>query len=96
MITGRTSYMLSAFGEHLTGELVETCVLAAAESDRRPGAASSPSAPSSPKAGGDLGHHAYVVEFDPQVADADRVTRFAAADRSRARPAATRTMRSGG
>lgn len=30
LIAGRTSYMLSAFGEHVTGELVETCVLAAA------------------------------------------------------------------
>jgi hypothetical protein len=30
LIVGRTSYMLSAFGEHVTGELVETCVLAAA------------------------------------------------------------------
>ncbi len=29
LITGRTSYMLSAFGEHLTGELIENCVLAA-------------------------------------------------------------------
>lgn len=30
LVTGRTSYMLSAFGEHVTGELVEACVLAAA------------------------------------------------------------------
>jgi hypothetical protein len=30
LITGRTSYMLSAFGEHVTGELVERCILAAA------------------------------------------------------------------
>ena len=31
LITGRTSYMLSSFGEHVTGELVETCVLEAAQ-----------------------------------------------------------------
>jgi hypothetical protein len=30
LITGRTSYMLSSFGEHVTGELIETCVLEAA------------------------------------------------------------------
>ncbi len=29
-VVGRTSYLLSAFGEHVTGELVETCALAAA------------------------------------------------------------------
>ena len=37
IITGRTSYMLSSFGEHLTGELIETCVLAAAEAIGAPG-----------------------------------------------------------
>ncbi|MFO1153805.1 MAG: GH3 auxin-responsive promoter family protein [Rhodospirillales bacterium] len=77
-ITGRTSYMLSAFGEHLTGELVETCVLAAAE---RIGAQVAEFAVGTEFAetGGALGRHAYVVEFDPGIADAERVTAFAQA-----------------
>ncbi len=77
-ITGRTSYMLSAFGEHLTGELVETCVLAAAESIGA-GVPEFAVGTEFAEAGGALGRHAYVVEFDPQVAEADRVTRFAEA-----------------
>ena len=62
LITGRTSYMLSSFGEHLTGELVEASVLAAAReigrevSEFTVGTAFSTSRDS-------LGHHAYVVEF---------------------------------
>ncbi len=77
-IVGRTSYMLSSFGEHLTGELIETCVLAAAESI---GAQVAEFAVGTEfvESGAALGRHAYVVEFDPGIADAERVASFARA-----------------
>lgn len=69
LVTGRISYMLSAFGEHVTGELVETAVLTAAGAigaeiaefsvGTRFGAGSGP-----------LGHHVYVVEFAGPPPDA--------------------------
>jgi hypothetical protein len=62
LIVGRTSYMLSSFGEHLTGELVETCVLAAA---RQQGLDVAEFAVGTQfgKGRGEWGRHAYVVEF---------------------------------
>lgn len=63
LITGRTSYSLSAFGEHLIGEEIEDAVAAAAAAgglmvtDFSVGAVY-------PKAAGELGGHLYVVEFD--------------------------------
>ncbi len=77
IITGRTSYMLSSFGEHLTGDLVETAVLAAAReagsevSEFAVGTAFSTDRDS-------LGHHVYVVEFieaDRQTECVDAFTR---------------------
>lgn len=62
LITGRTSYSMSAFGEHLIGEEVEDAVAAAAQSigqavtDFSMGALF-------PKRQGDLGGHLYIVEF---------------------------------
>jgi hypothetical protein len=62
LITGRTSYSMSAFGEHLIGEEVEDAVAAAAQSigqavtDFSMGALF-------PKQQGDLGGHLYIVEF---------------------------------
>jgi len=62
LITGRTSYSMSAFGEHLIGEEIEDAVAAAAQSigasvtDFSMGAVF-------PKDQGDLGGHVYVVEF---------------------------------
>ncbi len=73
LVTGRTSYMLSAFGEHVTGELVETAVLAAAAEI---GARLSEFAVGSrhtTERGGNLGHHTYVVEFtEPASGGVDR------------------------
>jgi hypothetical protein len=62
LITGRTSYSMSAFGEHLIGEEVEDAVAAAAQSI---GAAVTDFSMGAvfPKAPGDLGGHLYVVEF---------------------------------
>ena len=62
LITGRTSYSMSAFGEHLIGEEIEDAVAAAAQSigasvtDFSMGAVF-------PEDQGDLGGHIYVVEF---------------------------------
>ena len=61
-VTGRTSYGLSAFGEHLTGEQIDRAVGAAAETiaghvvDYTVG----------PVFEG-RGHHLYIVEFQPSV-----------------------------
>jgi len=62
VITGRTSYTLSAFGEHLIGEEIEDAVAKAAEAqgltvtDFSVGAIY-------PTRAGDLGGHLYIVEF---------------------------------
>ncbi len=62
LITGRTAYSLSAFGEHLIGEEIEEAVTGAAAAigaevaDYAVGAVF-------PAGGGDLGGHLYVVEF---------------------------------
>lgn len=62
VVTGRTSYMLSAFGEHLIGEEIESAVTEAAHvqgvtvTDFTVGALF-------PKRTGELGGHLYVVEL---------------------------------
>ena len=62
LITGRTSYMLSAFGEHLIGEEIETAVAESAEllgvevNEYSVG-------PVYPQAARELGHHLFIVEF---------------------------------
>jgi hypothetical protein len=78
LITGRTSYMLSSFGEHLTGELVEKCVLAAAGEIGVEVAEFSVGTRFSPVKG-ELGHHVYVVEFVSGVPEPPRVDAFAEA-----------------
>ncbi|HKS88167.1 MAG TPA: GH3 auxin-responsive promoter family protein [Stellaceae bacterium] len=76
VVTGRLSYTLSAFGEHLTGEEVEAAVAAAAAAigagirDFAVGALY-------PERSGELGRHLYVVEFERQVAASERA-RFVA------------------
>jgi hypothetical protein len=77
LITGRTSYMLSSFGEHLTGELVETAVLAAAD---RIGAQVSEFSVGTRFAEDRtaLGHHVYVVEFVDSINDPARIEAFTA------------------
>ena len=75
LITGRTSWMLSAFGEHLIGEEIDKAVLEAATAignavtDYSVG-------PVYPGAATPLGHHVFVVEFASPADDAARA-RFA-------------------
>ncbi len=76
-VTGRTSYMLSAFGEHLIAAEVEAAVGAAAAeigasvSDWSVG-------PVFPEAAGELGGHLYIVEFAETGISAAQLTAFAA------------------
>ncbi|MFQ6017612.1 MAG: GH3 auxin-responsive promoter family protein, partial [Kiloniellaceae bacterium] len=78
LITGRTSYTLSAFGEHLIGEEIEESVSAAADAiaaavtDYAVGALF-------PERPGDLGGHLYIVEFAGAVPEAARIDAFARA-----------------
>ena len=77
LVTGRTAYTLSAFGEHLIEEEIADAVAAAAAavggdvSDY----AVAPVFPSRP---GELGGHAYVLEFADEVPPIDLLGRFAA------------------
>ena len=84
IVTGRLSYTLSAFGEHLIGEEVEAAVTSAAAMigagvrDFAVGALY-------PERAGELGGHLYIVEFERPVSVAER-QRFAdAIDRDLAR-----------
>jgi hypothetical protein len=76
LVTGRTSYSLSAFGEHLIGEEIEKAVAAAAAaigacvSDFSVGALF-------PQREGELGGHLYIVEFADGPPNPDRLAEFA-------------------
>ncbi len=78
LITGRTAYMLSAFGEHVIGEEVEAAVAAAASvigrevTDYTVGAVF-------PGRKGELGGHLYIVEFDGGPPEAAPIAAFAEA-----------------
>lgn len=78
LVTGRTSYTLSAFGEHLIGEEIEAAVSEAAAAigamvtDYSVGAVF-------PEGPGELGGHLYVVEFADGAPAPDRLAAFAAA-----------------
>ena len=80
LVTGRTSYMLSAFGEHVIGAEVERAV---AEAARAIGATVTDFAAGSlfPDEGGARGGHLYIVEPGPEAGgaglDAAREARFA-------------------
>ena len=78
LVVGRTSYMLSAFGEHVSGELIETCVLAAAETAALDVAEFAVGTEFMLDQGA-WGRHAYVVEFCGRVPDAGRIAAFGAA-----------------
>ncbi|MCU0893985.1 MAG: GH3 auxin-responsive promoter family protein [Rhodospirillales bacterium] len=79
VVTGRTSYTLSAFGEHLIGEEIEDAISAAANvigrglTDFAVGALV-PGAEADQAAGG----HFYIVEFDGAPPGAGDLARFAA------------------
>jgi GH3 auxin-responsive promoter len=76
LITGRTSYSLSAFGEHLIGEEIEKAVAVAAAAigtwvpDFAVGALF-------PQGAGEAGRHLYVVEFSDGVPGPDLLAEFA-------------------
>ena len=75
LITGRPPTCSPAFGEHLTGELVETCVLAAAREvglDLAEFVVGTEFAQARPR----VGRHAYVVEFAGGVPDEARLAAF--------------------
>lgn len=75
LITGRTSYCLSAFGEHLIAEEIEDAISSAAATigeeitDYSVG-------PLFPRNHGDLGGHLYVVEFTGRIPEASRLRLF--------------------
>lgn len=77
VVTGRLSYTLSAFGEHLSGEEIEAAVNNAAAAigagmrDFAVGALY-------PEKPGEIGGHLYIVEFEQPVSAADKA-RFAVA-----------------
>jgi hypothetical protein len=75
IVTGRTSYALSSFGEHLTGEDVETSVAEAAKAIG--GSVSDFSVGTLfPAAERSRGGHLYVVEFSSAPPNADSAKRF--------------------
>ena len=79
VVTGRTSYALSAFGEHLIGEEIEDAVSTAAGAIGRDVTdftvgAIVPGADAEQAAGG----HLYIVEFDGAPPGADALQAFAA------------------
>jgi hypothetical protein len=79
LVTGRTSYYLSAFGEHLIAEEIEDGVTTAA---RENGYAVSDYSvgPVYPKGEGDLGGHIYIVEFvGGAVPNEEELSRFVVA-----------------
>ncbi|TVR78415.1 MAG: auxin-regulated protein [Rhodospirillales bacterium] len=75
LITGRTSYSLSSFGEHLIGEEIEDAVARAAQeigtgvNDFSVGALFA-------EQEGDVGRHLFIVEFADGVPSEETVTRF--------------------
>jgi len=73
LITGRTSWMLSAFGEHLIGEEIERAVLDGAKAIGN-AVTDFSVGPVYPDATTPLGHHIYVVEFENLADDAARAT----------------------
>jgi GH3 auxin-responsive promoter len=77
LITGRLSYTLSAFGEHLIGEEIEAAIAAAARSIARQAPEYTVAAEFSHSLEG-RGRHSFIVELEPP-ADEDDVRRFALA-----------------
>jgi hypothetical protein len=76
LVTGRTSYYLSAFGEHLIAEEIEDGVTTAARAVEAE-VADFTVGPVFPKNSGELGGHIYIVEFARNQPDKDQIPRFA-------------------
>jgi hypothetical protein len=77
LVTGRTSYVLSAFGEHLINSEIEEAVATAAAAINA-NVVDYCVAPSFPDRPGDKGRHHYVVEFTEGLPSPDRLAVFAA------------------
>jgi len=75
LVTGRLSYTLSAFGEHLTGEEVEGAVTAAAQAIDA-GVRDFSAGALYPEKLGDIGGHLFIVEFERSLT-ADQLAHFA-------------------
>lgn len=75
LVTGRTSYMLSAFGEHLIDEEIEEAVAKAAAAIGAPVVDYSVGAVF-PKKKGELGHHLFIVEFAGPAPSGAELKRF--------------------
>lgn len=73
-VTGRTSYTLSAFGEHLSGREIEHAILVAAEGEGRH-VHEFAVTPLYPDGDRRAGQHLYVVELDAAPDDAARFAR---------------------
>jgi hypothetical protein len=73
LITGRLSYMLSAFGEHLIAEEIDNAMLAAASSIRA-ALVEYIAAPVFPSGAESRGGHRFIVEFATPVTDAALAT----------------------
>jgi hypothetical protein len=69
-VTGRTSYGLSAFGEHLIGEEIDKAVASAASAVNA-GVVDFTVGPRYPVGSGRNGHHLYLVEFSRPMTDAE-------------------------
>ncbi len=76
LVTGRISYFLSAFGEHLTGEEIEAAVSAAADI-AHVGVADFAVGAVFPDTDDTRGGHAYIVELSGAVSDSSWINRFA-------------------
>ncbi|MDR3516094.1 MAG: GH3 auxin-responsive promoter family protein [Azospirillaceae bacterium] len=76
VVTGRTAWTLSAFGEHLIGAEIEQAVAAAAVAIDA-ALADFTVTPQFP-AGSSPGRHVFIVEFATPIADATRLVRFGA------------------
>ena len=75
VVTGRTSYGLSAFGEHLIGEEIDKAIAAAAAAVEAE-VADFTVGPIYPAESGCSGHHLYLVEFSRPMSTTD-LARFA-------------------
>lgn len=78
LVTGRTSYFMSAFGEHLIGEEIEAAVAHASSAIATPISDFSMGAVF-PKSADERGYHLYIVEFESYPLGEDALARFRAA-----------------
>jgi len=76
LVTGRTSYVLSAFGEHLISSEIEQAIAAAAAAINA-NVTDYCVAPSFPERAGDKGRHHYVVELVEGRPAPDQIAAFA-------------------